>query len=106
MPPPTATIFKENSMSTLMIHDLSGSKELDRKAMSSVRGGYAGYAGNSWLAGLGPVANVNVGVNQNITQLQNINVNALNNVGVIGAGFVAPHLDISPTQFANASAVL
>ncbi|MGE5648944.1 MAG: hypothetical protein ACM34A_01995, partial [Bacillota bacterium] len=74
-------------MSTLKIHDLSGSKELDRKTMASVRGG---YAGNSWLAGLGPVANVNVGVTQNITQLQNIDVNALNNVGVIGAGFVAP----------------
>lgn len=90
-------------MSTLMIHDLPGSKEMDRKAMSSVRGG---YAGNSWLAGLGPVANVNVGVNQNITQLQNIEVNALNNVGVIGAGFVAPRFDIIPTQFANASALL
>lgn len=90
-------------MSTLKIHDLSGSKELDRKTMASVRGG---YAGNSWLAGLGPVANVNVGVTQNITQLQNIDVNALNNVGVIGAGFVAPRLDISPAQFANASALI
>ncbi|HJV50626.1 MAG TPA: hypothetical protein VJ652_04155 [Noviherbaspirillum sp.] len=90
-------------MTTLMIRDLAKSEELDRKAMAAVRGG---YAGNSWLAGLGPVANVNVGVTQNITQLQNINVNALNNVGVIGAGFVAPHLDISPAQFANASAVL
>jgi hypothetical protein len=86
-------------MSTIMIHDLAKNEELDRKALSSLRGG------NSWLKGLGPVANVNVGVNQNITQLQNIEVNALNNVGVIGAGFGPLALNISPTQWANASAV-
>ena len=63
-------------------------------------------AGGSWLAGLGPVANVNVGVNQNITQLQNVQVNALNNVGVIGAGFVPPNLTVSPSQWANANLVV
>ncbi|MGE5648782.1 MAG: hypothetical protein ACM34A_01170 [Bacillota bacterium] len=88
-------------MSTILIHDLAQSEVLDRKAMAAVRGG-----ANSWLAGLGPMANVNVGVNQNITQLQNVQVSALNNVGVIGAGFVAPRLDISPSQWANASATL
>lgn len=88
-------------MTTLMIRDLARSEELDRKAMTAVRGG-----ANSWLAGLGPLANVNVGVNQNITQLQNVQVNALNNIGVIGAGFVAPNIDVSPTQWANASATL
>jgi hypothetical protein len=98
MPPPARNAFKENSMSHITIHDLDQTRELDRKSMSSVRGG------NSWLAGLGPVANVNVGVNQNIVQLQNINVNALNNVGVIGAGFGPLKLDVSPTQFANANA--
>lgn len=85
-------------MSNLMIHDLSRSDELDRKAMAKVRGG------NSWLKGLGPVANVNVGVTQNIAQLQNVEVNALNNVGVIGAGFGPLKLDVSPSQWASAHA--
>lgn len=82
-------------MSNLTIHDLPRSDELDRKAMTEVRGG------NSWLSGLGPVANINIGVNQNIAQIQDIKVNALNNVGVIGAGFVPPDLNVSPSQWAN-----
>jgi hypothetical protein len=82
-------------MSSVMIHDLAQSKELDRNAMSAVRGG------SSWLDGLGPVANVNVGVTQNIAQLQDIQVNALNNVGVVGAGFGPLRLDVSPTQKAS-----
>lgn len=90
-------------MSTIMIRDLAKSEELDRKAMAAVRGG---FAGNSWLAGLGPIANVNVGVNQNITQLQNIDVNALNNVGVIGAGFGPLKLDVSPQQLASAGVII
>lgn len=85
-------------MSNIAIHDLASSKDLDGKAMSSVRGG------NSWLAGLGPVANVNVDVNQNIAQFQNIEVNALNNVGVIGAGFGPLKLTVSPSQIAEAKA--
>lgn len=89
-------------MSSIIISDLGLRKNLDGKAMSTVRGGM-GSAGGSWLAGLGPVANVNVGVNQNITQLQNVEVNALNNVGVIGAGFVPPNLTVSPSQWANAN---
>jgi hypothetical protein len=87
-------------MSHLTVTDLAASRELDHHAMASVRGG------NSWLAGLGPIANVNVGVNQNITQLQNVQVNALNNVGVIGAGFVAPNLTVSPSQWAAANLAL
>jgi hypothetical protein len=87
-------------MSTITIHDLSKNSALDREAMREVRGG------NSWLAGLGPIANVNVGVNQNIAQLQNVEVNALNNVGVIGAGFGPLHLDVSPSQWANAAVAL
>lgn len=84
-------------MSTIAIHDLAKDVDLDRKALCAIRGG------NSWLAGLGPVANVNVGINQNIVQWQNIEVNALNNVGVIGAGFGPLKLDVSPTQWANAN---
>jgi hypothetical protein len=88
-------------MSHLTITDLPASRELDRSAMTSVRGGY-----NSWMSGLGPIANVNVGVNQNITQLQNVQVNALNNVGVIGAGFVPPNLTVSPSQWAATNLAL
>jgi hypothetical protein len=92
-------------MSSVIISDLGHSRELDGKTMSAVRGGI-GVAGNSWLAGLGSIANVNIGINQNITQLQNVEVNALNNVGVIGAGFVPPNLAVSPAQWANANVAI
>lgn len=84
-------------MSNIAIRDLAQSKDLDREEMAGVSGG------NSWLKALGPIANVNVDVNQNIAQLQNVEVNALNNVGVIGAGFGPLKLDVSPTQWANAN---
>ncbi|OWW22274.1 hypothetical protein [Noviherbaspirillum denitrificans] len=87
-------------MSNLTIQDLPRADDLDDKAMSKVRGG------NSWLQGLGPVANVNIDVNQNISQLQNIEVNALNNIGVLGAGFGPLKLDVSPSQWAAANAAL
>jgi hypothetical protein len=88
-------------MSTLTVTDLCVNQDLDRSTMAGVRGGT-----NSWMAGLGPVANINVGVNQNITQLQNVQVNALNNVGVIGAGFVPPNLTVSPSQWAATNLAL
>jgi hypothetical protein len=80
-------------MSTIMIRDLAQSRELDRPAMSAVRGG-------SWLSEHGPFANVNVGVNQSIIEVQNIQF--LNNVGVIGAPL---HLNVSPKQWARTSVV-
>lgn len=85
-------------MTHLTIQDLPRTEDLDEKTMSEIRGG------NSWLKGLGPIANVNVDVNQNIAQMQNIEVNALNNVGVIGAGFGPLKLDVSPSQWAYADA--
>jgi hypothetical protein len=85
-------------MSNLTIQDLPLSQDLDEKEMSKVRGG------NSWLKGLGPIANINIDVNQNISQMQNVEVNALNNVGVIGAGFGPLKLDVSPSQWAYADA--
>ncbi|RJF96056.1 hypothetical protein [Noviherbaspirillum saxi] len=88
-------------MSTIAIHDLANSTELDQRAMSRVRGGT-----NSWLAGLGPIANINVGVTQNLNQFQNVEVNTLNNVGVIGAGFVPPHITVNPSQWGNISATV
>lgn len=87
-------------MSSLMIRDLAGSREIDQAAMATVRGGRA------WLAGAGAFANVNVGVEQNIIQFQDIEINALNNVGVIGAGFGPLALNVSPKQSANLRAVL
>jgi hypothetical protein len=88
-------------MSAIVVHDLARSTELDRKAMSVVRGG-----ANSWLQGLGPVANVKVDVNQSIAQVQAIQVNALNNIGVLGAGFGPLKIDVSPTQFASTDLAL
>lgn len=83
-------------MSTLKIQDLTESAALDRAAMSAVLGG------NSWLRGLGPIAEVNVGISQNIAQVQNVGVNTLNNVGVIGAGLGPFSMNVSPSQWANA----
>lgn len=53
-------------MSSITIHDLSHNRELDRHAMSDVRGG------NSSLPNAGALANVNVAVNtnENIVQVQ------------------------------------
>jgi hypothetical protein len=92
-------------MSNIMIHDLALSKDLDTKAMANVRGGAGapGVAGNSWLAGLGPAANVNININQDIKQLQNVEVNALNNVGSIGPGFGPLNLNVSPNQWVKAN---
>lgn len=87
-------------MSTIAITDLAQRRELDGADMAAVRGG------NSWLSGLGPIAQVNVGISQNIAQLQNVDVNTLNNVGVIGAGFALPAIDANPSQWANASVAL
>lgn len=84
----------------IQINDIARNSNLDRAAMAGVRGG------NSWLAGLGPIANVNVGVSQNLTQLQNVEVNTLNNVGSIGAGFVLPKIDVSPSQFGSLNVII
>ncbi|MFC7516687.1 hypothetical protein ACFQUU_16890 [Herbaspirillum sp. GCM10030257] len=87
-------------MSSIVVQDLASSTDLDKHAMSSVCGG------NSWLAGLGPIANVNVNVVQNLNQLMNVAVNTLNNVGSVGAGFVPPNIAISPSQLANLGVAL
>ncbi|MEC4719958.1 hypothetical protein RY831_12420 [Noviherbaspirillum sp. CPCC 100848] len=85
---------------SIQIDNLPGAADLDKRSMARVRGG------NSWLAGLGPIANVNVGVNQNLTQLQNVEVNTLNNVGSIGAGFLPPKINVSPSQFGALGVIL
>jgi hypothetical protein len=68
-------------MSSIMIRDLAHSKELDGKAMSAVRGGALGNLANL------PFANVNLDldIDTSIDQTLLVQVNALNNVKVIGA---------------------
>ncbi|OAJ52165.1 hypothetical protein A6V36_18795 [Paraburkholderia ginsengiterrae] len=92
-------------MSSLMIRDLSSTRELDRRAMSAVAGGTGGSVpGLPSLAGLGTLANINVSVNQNLIQTQNVNVAALNNIGVIGANFIPPNLNVSPALWGSNNA--
>ncbi|MBC8731638.1 MULTISPECIES: hypothetical protein [unclassified Paraburkholderia] len=100
-------------MSSLMIRDLSGTRELDRRAMSGIAGGTgsnvpmpSGLGGLGSLAGLANV-NVNVNVIQNLDQKQIVNVAALNDIGSIGPGVVLPlKLRVDPIlSGANYSAV-
>ncbi|MFM0212585.1 hypothetical protein PQQ96_34915 [Paraburkholderia sediminicola] len=87
-------------MSSLMIRDLSRTREIDRHAMSAVSGGTgSSVPGLSSMPSLSGIANVSVKVNQNLTQVQTVNVAALNNIGVIGAGFVPLDLNVSPSLF-------
>jgi hypothetical protein len=46
-----------------------------------------------------------VNVNQQLAQFQQIGVNVLNNNGVIGAGFVGPHIDVAAAMKGENKAV-
>jgi hypothetical protein len=83
----------------LSIHDLPNSKELDSKAMTDVTGGYA-------FTDLGAFANVNVNINQEITQFQNVEVHALNGIGVLGADLGPLNFEVNPAQWAANTADL
>jgi hypothetical protein len=87
-------------MSSLAIHDLTRTRELDQRSMSAIRGGSLG-AGS-----FGPNVNVNLNLDQRIGQVQDIKVNVLNNNGVIGPGFSGPDVSLSPLQWATNSAVI
>jgi hypothetical protein len=82
-------------MSSIAIQDLAHSAAIDDRAMTAVRGGYA----------FGKDVNVNVNVNQQLAQFQQIGVNVLNNNGVIGAGFVGPHIDVAAAMKGENKAV-
>lgn len=83
-------------MSTIQVNDLSRSSELSQQEMGAVRGGFA----------FNPNVHVNMNVNQQILQVQDIKVNTLNNNGVIGAGFVGPHIDVDASLWAENKAIL
>jgi hypothetical protein len=83
-------------MSSIIIRDLARSRALDAHAMSAIRGGQA----------FGPNVNVNLNLDQRIGQVQDIKVNVLNNNGVIGPGFIAPDISLSPTQWATNNATI
>ena len=78
-------------MPSIIIRDLSRSTELDHHAMGAVRGGFA----------FRPDAKVNLNVSQQIFQVQDIDVNVLNDNGVIGAGFKGPNIDVDAMQKAE-----
>lgn len=85
---------------SITIRDLAHSTELDGKTMSSVRGG----AGPSLKTPFADVdVNVDVDFDQTINQVQQIQVAALNNIGVIGADF-GFKLDLDAKQLAGAGA--
>lgn len=77
----------------LTVTDLPASAELDSQAMAAVTGGYS-------LDSLGPFANVNVNIDQDIAQFQQVQVNALNNIGVLGADLGPLSFNVSPQQSA------
>lgn len=86
-------------MSSIMIQDLARARELDKRSMSAIRGG-------TGLGSFGPNVNVNVNLDQRIGQVQDIKLNVLNNNGVIGSGFVAPDVTLSPVQWAANNAAI
>ncbi|WP_454055805.1 hypothetical protein [Cupriavidus sp. Marseille-Q8015] len=82
-------------MSTIIVRDLALSRDLDRSSLATIRGG------TSWLGRVGsagPLANVNININQNIAQLQEINVATLNG-SVIGKGLGHVNVDVNPSQW-------
>ncbi|MEN7526286.1 hypothetical protein [Cupriavidus sp. 2SB] len=83
-------------MSSIIVRDLAASKELDRKSLTAIRGG------NSWLSqagNMGPLANVNININQNVQQLQQVNVAAFNNNKIVGVDLGNIALNVKPSQW-------
>ena len=77
----------------LSIKDLPESQELDHQAMTEVTGGY-------FVPGAFADVDINIGIDQDIVQVQNVQVSALNNIGVLGADLGALNLAINPSQYA------
>ncbi|WP_454763296.1 hypothetical protein [Cupriavidus campinensis] len=83
-------------MSSIIVRDLAASKELDRKSLCAIRGG------SNWLANagnMGPLANVNININQSVQQLQQVNVAAFNNNTLVGVDLGHIKLGVNPSQW-------
>ncbi len=78
----------------LSITDLPESQELDHQAMTEVTGGY-------FVPGNFADVDINIGIDQDIVQVQNVQVSALNNIGVLGADLGSLNLAINPSQYAH-----
>ena len=90
-------------MSSIIVSDLAASKDLDRKSLCAIRGG------TDWLSKVGntgPLANVNITVNQSVQQLQQVNVAAFNNNRIIGASLGHVQLGVNPSQWGGNLAVV
>jgi hypothetical protein len=89
-----------------MIQDLSRTRDLDRSAMSAVRGGTGSSVpgASSWLNAGNPTVNVNVNQSNNLQQF--VNVQALNNIGTLGVNLPLIAFDVSPKLEAKNVAVL
>jgi hypothetical protein len=92
-------------MTSIVIEDLARTRELDRHAMSGIRGGEAARP-NAQGANFGPNVMVNLNLDQRIGQVQDIKLNVLNNNGVIGSGFAGPDVTLSPVQWATNNAAV
>jgi len=77
----------------LSIKDLPASLELDHQAMTEVSGGF-------FTPGAFADVDINIGIDQNIVQVQNVQVSALNNIGVLGADLGPLNLNVNPSQYA------
>lgn len=83
-------------MSSIIVRDLAASKDLDRKSLCAVRGG------TDWLsrvANAGPLANVNITINQSVQQLQEVNVAAFNNNKIVGVDLGKVAIGVNPKQW-------
>ena len=77
----------------LSIKDLPESQALDSQAMTAITGGY-------FVPGAFADVDINIGIDQDIVQVQNVQVSALNNIGVLGADLGGLNLAINPSQYA------
>ena len=89
-------------MKTLKINDLPMTEELDRKAMTEVRGGIMyGFAPFYWGSYTdASVKNESFDALQQINQGQSVVTNVGNNVAVLG-GFANPSVPVTATQNAT-----
>jgi hypothetical protein len=82
-------LIRRIDMSLISIRDLAQSRELDRQAMSAVRGGK--FEGSAIQVN----PQVTIGISQNISIAQNFDIDILNNADLSGAELDFK-MDLSP----------